>query len=253
MPAAHNNRGNALRGLKRFDEALASLDRAIALRPNYAEAFNNRANVLRDLERFDEALESYERAIALKRDYAEALRNRASLLDDLERRGLTLTRPAGANGPLSVRDYREADRAACLAIFDSNVPNYFAAHERIDFIAFLDDLPGPYLVIEDRGTIVACGGFARHESEPHVITLCWGIVDQGHHKKGLGKMLLVERLRRLIATYAEQDIVVYTSQHTAGFFARHGFETSHILRDHFAPGLDLHRLLICPDAARRLV
>ena len=48
---AFNNRGNALRRLKRLDEALASYDKAIALKPDYAEAHNNRGNALKDLKR----------------------------------------------------------------------------------------------------------------------------------------------------------------------------------------------------------
>src|SRR5262249_51868148 len=55
----------------------ASYDRAIALKPDYAEGFYNRGNALHELERFDEALASYDRAIALKPDYAEAFHNRS--------------------------------------------------------------------------------------------------------------------------------------------------------------------------------
>ena len=40
--AQHLDRGNALQELKRFDDVLASYDRALALKPDYAEAFNNR-------------------------------------------------------------------------------------------------------------------------------------------------------------------------------------------------------------------
>ena len=43
QPNALNNRGNALKDLKRLDEALASYDRAIALNPNYAEAYWNKS------------------------------------------------------------------------------------------------------------------------------------------------------------------------------------------------------------------
>ncbi len=39
---ALNNRGSALRELKRLDEALAGYDRVLALKPDYADAFNNR-------------------------------------------------------------------------------------------------------------------------------------------------------------------------------------------------------------------
>ena len=51
---------------------MASHDKAIALKPDSAEAFNNRGNALQELKRLDEALASYDKAIAFKPDYAEA-------------------------------------------------------------------------------------------------------------------------------------------------------------------------------------
>jgi tetratricopeptide (TPR) repeat protein len=39
--------------------------------PNVASVFNNRASALKELKRLDEALASYDKAIALKPDYAE--------------------------------------------------------------------------------------------------------------------------------------------------------------------------------------
>src|SRR5262249_7625116 len=63
--------------LERFDEALTSYDKAIALKPDYAEAFNNRGNALKERQRLDEALASYDKAIALKSDFAEGYKNRA--------------------------------------------------------------------------------------------------------------------------------------------------------------------------------
>jgi protein O-GlcNAc transferase len=71
--------------LKRAEDALASYDRAIALKPDYAEAYNKRGIALRDLKRPDDALTSYDRAIALKPDYAEAYNNRGNALRDLKR------------------------------------------------------------------------------------------------------------------------------------------------------------------------
>jgi len=51
--------------LKRFDEALASFDRALALRPNYVEALINRGVTLHALARYQDALASYDAAVAL--------------------------------------------------------------------------------------------------------------------------------------------------------------------------------------------
>jgi len=74
-----------LRELRRLDEALASLDQALAIDPHFAKAFGNRGNVLFDLGRYDEALASHDSAIALKPDYAEAYSNRANALRALHR------------------------------------------------------------------------------------------------------------------------------------------------------------------------
>ena len=70
MPRRTTTAGIALQDLKRPAEALASYDKAIALKPDFAEAYNNRGNALRDLKRPEEALASYDKAIALKPDYA---------------------------------------------------------------------------------------------------------------------------------------------------------------------------------------
>ncbi len=81
---AFNNRGLALQELKRLDEALVSYDKALELKPDHAEAFNNRGNALQELKRFDEALASYDKALALKPDYAEAFHNRGNALKELK-------------------------------------------------------------------------------------------------------------------------------------------------------------------------
>ena len=52
---------------------MACYDKAIVLKPDYAEAYNNRGIALRDLQRPVEALASYDKAIALKPDFADAL------------------------------------------------------------------------------------------------------------------------------------------------------------------------------------
>ena len=79
-------RAFALHALNRFEEALASFDGVLALAPDHDEALNNRAVVLRALRRHDEALSSYERVLTLRPDNAEAAYNRGNLLRDLRRR-----------------------------------------------------------------------------------------------------------------------------------------------------------------------
>ena len=55
------------------------------MRPDYAEALSNRGLTLHELKRFEEALASYDRALTLRPDYAEALSNRGVTLHELKR------------------------------------------------------------------------------------------------------------------------------------------------------------------------
>ncbi|MER7107341.1 tetratricopeptide repeat protein [Streptomyces sp. NPDC000229] len=58
-------RGRALHDMKRYDEALADFDQAIALRPGSPRAYTGRAFVHRVRGDFDKALENHDRAVEL--------------------------------------------------------------------------------------------------------------------------------------------------------------------------------------------
>lgn len=77
---AHSNRGNALDGLQRREEALASYRRAISIEPTFAQAHFNYARMLHLEQRLDEAKHAYDRALTLQPDYVQAWDNRGSLL-----------------------------------------------------------------------------------------------------------------------------------------------------------------------------
>ena len=68
---AYYNLGSSLRVLGRYDEALASLNRALALQPNRVKALNNRGAVMEALNRLAEALARYNQALAIAPDFAE--------------------------------------------------------------------------------------------------------------------------------------------------------------------------------------
>jgi protein O-GlcNAc transferase len=84
------NRGIVLLRMKRFEEALANNDQALAIRPQYAEAFSNRGIAMMELHRLDDALASFDLALAIKADYAPSY-NRGIVLMRLERPGEALT------------------------------------------------------------------------------------------------------------------------------------------------------------------
>jgi predicted O-linked N-acetylglucosamine transferase (SPINDLY family) len=80
---AHYNRGNALLELRRYEDAIASYDRSIARNPAHPLALNNRGIALSDLNRHSEAIDSFNRAIALRCDDAQAYLNRGNALQEL--------------------------------------------------------------------------------------------------------------------------------------------------------------------------
>src|SRR5262249_35124295 len=82
---AHNNRGCVLEKLGRWEEALASFEAALALRPDSSDALHNRGNVLLALSRHADAVASYDRALALAPHRVDTLHNRGQALIILRR------------------------------------------------------------------------------------------------------------------------------------------------------------------------
>ena len=135
------------------------------------------------------------------------------------------------------RDYQPYDRAACLAVFDSNVGGSFLASERLDFQTYLDTLPGPYLVVEENDVIIACGGYATNIDAPDTADLCWGMVRLDFQRAGIGKVLVDARLDRIREDGAYRYVCLKTSHETAAFYERFGFVIEQVVENGIAEGL----------------
>ncbi len=77
-------RGDTLLELKRYDDALASYNRAVELKPEYAEAWKGKGSTLLALKRYEEARNAYDKAIQIQPDYSEAWIGRGNALDSLQ-------------------------------------------------------------------------------------------------------------------------------------------------------------------------
>ena len=84
MADTWNNRGVVLTRLQKYEDAIASYDRALQIRPEYPDAWNNRGVCLLELQQYQEAIVSYEQAIKVKPDYADAWNNRGVSLAKLQ-------------------------------------------------------------------------------------------------------------------------------------------------------------------------
>lgn len=78
-------KGITLMSLRRYDEAIEYFNKAIDLRPNYAEAYNLKANAYIQNGRFNEAIELLDTAIKLKPNYRDAYLNKGTALFSLKR------------------------------------------------------------------------------------------------------------------------------------------------------------------------
>ncbi len=81
-PGAHDQRRMVQQGPRaptpgRAEEALAAYDRALALDPNDADTWNNKGIALKALKRYEEAVVAYDRALALDPNYVGAWYNKA--------------------------------------------------------------------------------------------------------------------------------------------------------------------------------
>ena len=92
---AYNNMGITLQDQGKLEEATTSFNKALSLKPDYAEAYNNMGITLKDQGKLEEAMEAYNKVLALKPDYAEAWSNGAEALEKwnkLKELGLWLER-----------------------------------------------------------------------------------------------------------------------------------------------------------------
>src|ERR1700733_3836949 len=120
-------RGNILIRLQRLDDALASLDQAIAEKPDYAEALYNRGNCRQYLGQHEDAVADYSRALVLNPGYEPALTNRGNVLSKLRRFSEALTDYEAALR-LRPRDalaiYHKANALKDLQRFDQALDDY---------------------------------------------------------------------------------------------------------------------------------
>ncbi len=67
-----NIQGVVLQGLQQFDLSIEAFNKAISIKPDYADAYYNLGAVLKEYRKFEEAMEAYKKAISIKPDFAEA-------------------------------------------------------------------------------------------------------------------------------------------------------------------------------------
>jgi ribosomal protein S18 acetylase RimI-like enzyme len=151
----------------------------------------------------------------------------------------------------SYRPWTPSDRDRCLAVFDSNLPRYFAPADRVPFVEFLARPVGFFGVLTDGDALIGCGGIAPVDAAGQVAVLTWGMIDAGRHRQGWGRRLTWARLRRLMELPAVLAVALKTSHETIGFYEKLGFRTTKFTPHGYRPGLHRHDMELPVDAAFR--
>ena len=144
-----------------------------------------------------------------------------------------------------IRPFKLSDKTACLAIFDSNCPEFLDPSERSDYEEFLDKhaLTKNYLVIEQSGEVVASGGVAFYPDD-NTGWFCWGLVTRDKHRQGLGRQLTQARIDLAQRTEGINRLVLDTSQKTKAFYEGFGFVTECVTENGYGPGLDRYDMVL---------
>ena len=75
--------GVTLKEQGKLEEAIPYFEKAVLLKPDYAETYNNMGVTLEEQGKLEEAIEAYNKALSLKPDYAETVQNALNLLTQL--------------------------------------------------------------------------------------------------------------------------------------------------------------------------
>lgn len=125
----------------------------------------------------------------------------------------------------------------CLSILRSNTPEFIDKSEETLYVDFLSRTDIVYFVLFESNELIACGG-CGYDSKKDNVTLCWGLVHNQFHKMGFGTHLLQYRLKYIMRSYPNTNVVLDTSQKTYKFYERFNFKVDKITPDFYGEGLD---------------
>ena len=77
-----NIQGAVLKGLGQLDASVEAYNKALAIKPDYAEACYNMGGTLKQQGKLEEAIEAYKKALAIEPNYAEAYNNMGIAIKD---------------------------------------------------------------------------------------------------------------------------------------------------------------------------
>jgi len=138
---------------------------------------------------------------------------------------------------ITFRPYSLCDKEICLALFDTNCPEYFAPNERRDYNDFLTSNPHGYELCIVNEDIV--GAFGLIEESKNQRRLDWILLNQNSQGSGIGSIIM----NRVLAQARDKSVAVIlitTSHKVYNFFEKFGAIKVSEIENALGPGL--HRV-----------
>ena len=82
--------GTAQKQQGKLTMAKDAYEKAISIKPAYADAYYNLGTILQEMRKLDEAIDAYSKAISINSDYAHAYNNMGNVLKAVSYTHLTL-------------------------------------------------------------------------------------------------------------------------------------------------------------------
>lgn len=141
-----------------------------------------------------------------------------------------------------IREYILSDRDAVLQLFRLNTPRFFSISEENDFVDYLENHAGHYFIVEIGGVVAGCGGYNLFPEQADA-RISWDIFHPDFQGMGLGSVLVRYRVEKLKAMPEIKTITVRTSQLVYPFYEKFGFELQVVVKDYWAEGFDLYKMV----------
>jgi GNAT superfamily N-acetyltransferase len=138
---------------------------------------------------------------------------------------------------VTFRPYLPADKLACLGLFDTNCPEFFAPNERLDYVSFLDAKQLGYELCLVGGDIVGAFGLLDYGLQHK--NLHWILLNPRSQGKGIGSAIM-DRVFALARTSGVSLVAIAASHKSAPFFAKFGAVKSAVIDNGWGPGM--HRV-----------
>lgn len=138
---------------------------------------------------------------------------------------------------IHIRDYREEDQTALVALLGLNTPKYFSEEEEKDFVTYLEKEREDYFVVELNHKILGCGGI---NTEGDTGILSWAFIHPEYQQRGIGNKLLAYCIKHLLQKKKSLKIIVRTTQLVYPFFKKNGFKVMQVEKDYWSKGFDLY-------------